>query len=130
MVAMFSSIEEAEITLTHTVSLTQDHEISVPKHQLCPSSCCHVALGLGGGVSQDHPDSHTSGSCSLATEPDICCCSTQCHQGILLAAHRFCSMTEISMLSSAQITLHQPHCGSLLFLTNFNCSENWQHLSF
>lgn len=25
-----------------------------------------------GGVSQDHRDSHTSGSCSLVTEPTIC----------------------------------------------------------
>lgn len=64
-------------TLPHTVSLAQDHEISVPRHQRYPSSCCNLSVGLRGGVSQDHPDSHTSGSCSLMMRPDSCCCSTR-----------------------------------------------------
>lgn len=130
MDAMFSSICEAENTITHTVLLTQDHEISVPKRQLYLSSCCNVAVGLRGNVSQDHPDSHTSGSCSLVTEPDICCCRTRSvTRAMCIATHRFCSMIEIPVLNFAQITMHHPH-SRLPFLTNFNCSGNWQHLSF
>lgn len=57
---MFSSAVEQKAPLPHS-SPDEGHGTSAPVHLLHPSSCWSAASGLCGGVSQDHPDSHTSG---------------------------------------------------------------------
>lgn len=94
MAVMYSSAGGQKAPSPHS-STDWEHETSVPMHLLHPSSCCSVAAGLWeGGVSQDHPDSHTSGSPLLTG-------SNTWHAigAIHLATHRFGSVLEAPGLS-------------------------------
>lgn len=51
------------------------------------------------------------------------------HQGSALSDPQILFSYRNTTLNATQITEHQSQ-GCVLFLTNFNCSENGQHLSF